>query len=349
MTLRQKLACVGLTVFGLQVASAAAGGAPLADRLRLWLDPEQLLAASVRMELGAPPVDVSPTPEAAAALSAAAPAPEATPAPTSDGEPAEDAPTTTADGLPIVATSIAGGLSIKNETDIAVDAAALLQQGPAVTLPAGEPQILIMHTHASEAFTPAGRDLSPASDTCRTEDTNYNIVHVGDVLADTLGAAGLQVLHDRTIYDYPSYTGSYNRSGAAVQAYLSQYPSLRIVIDLHRDALCSDSVVYKTVAELPDAACSQVMLLVGTNASGLYHPYWEENLRLAVYLQDAVNQAHPTLMRPITLVNERYNQHLTRGSLIIEVGSSGNTLQEAIRAVRLFGESAGPALAELVQ
>ena len=218
-----------------------------------------------------------------------------------------------------------------------------------MTLPAGEPQILIMHTHASEAFTPAGRDLYPASDTCRTEDTNYNIVHVGDVLADTLTAAGLQVLHDRTIYDYPSYTGSYNRSGAAVQAYLSQYPSLRIVIDLHRDALCSDSVVYKTVAELPDAACSQVMLLVGTNASGLYHPYWEENLRLAVYLQDAVNAAHPTLMRPITLVNERYNQHLTRGSLIIEVGSSGNTLQEATRAVRLFGESAGPALARLVQ
>ena len=124
MTLRQKLACVGLTVFGLQIASAAAGGAPLADRLRLWLDPEQLLAASVRMELGAPPVDASPTPEAAAALSASTPAPDATPAPTTDDDTAEDAPTATADGLPIVATSIAGGLSIKNETDIAVDAAA---------------------------------------------------------------------------------------------------------------------------------------------------------------------------------------------------------------------------------
>ena len=248
-----------------------------------------------------------------------------------------------------MATSIAGGLTIKNETDIPVSVASLLQQGPAAVLPAGEPQILIMHTHASEAFTPAGHDLYAASDTCRTEDTNYNIVHVGDVLADTLTNAGLEVLHDRTIYDYPSYTGSYSRSGAAVQEYLSQYPSLRIVIDLHRDALCSDSVVYKTVAELPDAACAQVMLLVGTNASGLYHPHWEENLRLAVYLQDAAVQAHPTLMRPITLVNERYNQHLTRGSLIIEVGSSGNTLQEAVRAVRLFGESAGAALAALVQ
>ena len=106
----------------------------------------------------------SPTPEAETALSAATPAPEATPAPTEDDDAGEDAPTTTADGLPIVATSIAGGLSIKNETDIAVDAAALLQQGPAVVLPAGEPQILSMHTHASEAFTPAGRDLYPASD-----------------------------------------------------------------------------------------------------------------------------------------------------------------------------------------
>lgn len=348
MTLRQKLACVGLAVFGLQIASAAAGGAPLRDRLQRWFDPEQLLLASVRMELGAPPVAVSPTPEAAAALSAASPAPEVTPVPTVDDD-VEIAPTATADGLPIVATSIAGGLTVKNETDIPVSVAALLQQGPATVLPAGEPQILIMHTHASEAFTPAGHDLYAASDTCRTEDTNYNIVHVGDVLADTLTNAGLEVLHDRTIYDYPSYTGSYSRSGAAVQEYLSQYPSLRIVIDLHRDALCSDSVVYKTVAELPDAACAQVMLLVGTNASGLYHPHWEENLRLAVYLQDAAVQAHPTLMRPITLVNERYNQHLTRGSLIIEVGSSGNTLQEAVRAVRLFGESAGAALAALVQ
>ena len=130
MTLRQKLACVGLAVFGLQIASAAAGGAPLRDRLQRWFDPEQLLLASVRMELGAPPVAVSPTPGAAAALSAASPAPEVTPVPTADDD-VENAPTATADGLPIVATSIAGGLTVKNETDIPVSVAALLQQGPA--------------------------------------------------------------------------------------------------------------------------------------------------------------------------------------------------------------------------
>ena len=92
---------------------------------------------------------------------------------------------------------------------------------------------------------------------------------------------------------------------------------------------------------------AQVMLLVGTNGSGLEHPDWERHLALAVYLQNAVNAAHPTLMRPIALVNERYNQHLSPGSILIEVGSSGNTLQEALRAVWLFGESAGSALAAL--
>ena len=106
--------------------------------------------------------------------------------------------------------------------------------------------------------------------------------------------------------------------------------------------------MYKTVAEIPDTACSQVMILCGTDSSGLYHPYWKDNLRLAVYMQNAVNEVYPTLMRPITLVNERYNQHLTTGSLIVEVGSSGNTLQEAINAVQLFGDAAGPALAKLI-
>ena len=133
-----------------------------------------------------------------------------------------------------------------------------------------------------------------------------------------------------------------------MEAALAANPTLRVVIDLHRDALSDDQVVYKTLAELPDLACAQVMLLVGTNGSGLDHPDWEGHLRLAAYLQNAVNTDHPTLMRPITLVKERYNQHLAPGSILIEVGSSGNTLQEALRASELFGQSAGRALAALI-
>ena len=246
-------------------------------------------------------------------------------------------------------TTITGGLSIKNETSYDIDVSGMLSEGSQVKLPAGEPQILIIHTHSSEAYTPAGLDRYEASDTSRTEDKEYNIVRVGDELTALLQQAGLNVIHDREIYDYPSYTGSYERSGAAVQSYLEQYPGIAVVIDMHRDALGANGVVYKTMAEESGVCASQVMLLVGTDDSGLYHPNWRSNLSLALYLQNAVSAAHPTLMRPVSLVQQRYNQHLTGGSLILEVGSSGNTLQEALAAIRLFADAAAPALLALVE
>ena len=246
-------------------------------------------------------------------------------------------------------TTISGGLSIKNETSYDIDVAGILLEGSQVRLPDGEPQILIVHTHSSEAYTPAGLDRYEASDTNRTEDKEYNIVRVGDELTALLQQAGLNVIHDREIYDYPSYTGSYERSGAAVQSYLEQYPSIAVVIDMHRDALGANGVVYKTMAEESGVCASQVMLLVGTDDSGLYHPNWRSNLSLALYLQNAVSAVHPTLMRPVALVQQRYNQHLTGGSLILEVGSSGNTLQEALAAIRLFADAAAPALLALVE
>lgn len=248
----------------------------------------------------------------------------------------------------ILETTIQGGLSIKNETDYQVDAAALLAAGPQVRLPAGEAQILIIHTHGSEAYTQAGLDHYESDDNNRTTDKEYNIVRVGDELTELFTQAGLQVIHDREIYDYPSYTGSYTRSGAAIESYLQEYPSIAMVIDLHRDALGANGVVYKTMAEEEGVCASQVMILVGSDSSGLEHPNWQSNLSLALYLQNAVSSRHPTLMRPVSLVRERYNQHLTLGSMIIEVGSSGNTLQEALAAIRLFAEAAAPALLELV-
>lgn len=245
-------------------------------------------------------------------------------------------------------TTIEGGLSIKNQTSYQVDMGRLLLEPVPISLPADEMQILIIHTHASEAYAPAGLDLYEASDDSRTEDTKYNIVRVGDELCSVLEAAGLRVVHDRNIYDYPSYTGSYTRSGDAVQSWLAEYPTIKIVIDVHRDALGENGTIYKTMAEEEGTCASQVMLLVGSDESGLEHPDWQQNLSLALYLQRTVSAAHPTLMRPVELVPQRYNQHLSPGSLILEVGSSGNTLQEALAAVRLFGRAAAPALAALV-
>lgn len=248
----------------------------------------------------------------------------------------------------IIETTIEGGLAIKNQTGYKTEIGQLLVNGPGLSLPSEGAQILVIHTHSSEAYTPAGLDKYEASDEGRTEDTQYNIVRVGDELCAALEAAGLNVIHDRGIYDYPSYTGSYTRSAQATAKWLSEYPSIRIVIDVHRDALGANGTVYKTMAEEQGVCASQAMLLIGTDESGLAHSGWRDNLALAVYLQQAVSSAHPTLMRPIQLVPQRYNQHLTPGSMILEVGSSGNTLQEALAAVRLFGASAGSALAALV-
>ena len=264
-------------------------------------------------------------------------------------EQAEAAPEQeTADSGEILETTIQGGLSVNNATAYWVDVTEILSAGPGLSLPQGEPQILIIHTHSSEAYTQAGLDRYEPSDTNRTENTEFNIVRIGDELTEIFQQAGLNVIHDRGIYDYPSYTGSYTRSGQAIEQYLRDYPSIQMVIDIHRDALGTDDVVYKTMAEEDGVCASQVMLLIGTDESGLEHPNWRQNLAVALYMQNAVNARHPTLMRPIALVQQRYNQHLSPGSMILEVGSNGNTLQEALAAIRLFGQAAAPGLAALV-
>jgi len=248
-----------------------------------------------------------------------------------------------------VGMTIGSDALIKNETAYPIDAAAVLRSGTGLRLAAGLPQILIIHTHSSEAYTPAGLDRYDQSDNTRTEDSEHNIIRVGDELTRLLEAAGLSVIHDRGVYDYPSYTGSYTRSGAAVEQYLKEYPSISVVLDVHRDALGADDVIYKTVAEEAGTCASQIMLLAGTDESGLTHPNWNDNLAFALYLQDAVLRAHPTLMRPVDVVPQRYNQHLCSGMLIVEVGSSGNTMQEALAAIRLFADAAAPALLQLVE
>ena len=248
-----------------------------------------------------------------------------------------------------VAMTIGTTALIKNETGYLIDAADVVEKGTSLRLSASGPQILIIHTHSSEAYTPAGLDRYEASDNARTEDAGYNIIRVGDELTRLFERAGLRVIHDRGVYDYPSYTGSYARSGAAVEQYLQDYPTISVVLDVHRDALGADGVIYKTVAEEVGTCASQVMLLVGTDESGLEHPFWRSNLSLALYLQNALLEAHPTLMRPVSVVPQRYNQQLCPGMLILEVGSSGNTLQEALAAIRLFADAAAPALLALVE
>ena len=333
MSMRKLLAAFGAGMIVLHLVLSGTDAGSAAEFLRAALSDQRLITASVSVELGSPRM-----------VADAVPSPEVTVKPLPI--PATPRPVPTPE---IKETSITGGTFLINATDYDPDIAQLLADGPQLRLDPDEPQILIIHTHSSEAYTMDSFDPYDPSDDYRTQDDTHNVIRLGDLLAEQFTASGLNVIHDRGVYDYPSYTGSYSRAGDAIQSYLAQYPTISIVIDLHRDAIGDDEVVYKTLAEGESNPSAQVMFVVGSDDSGLEHPNWQENLKLALYLQTAVNPVHPTLMRPIKLAQERYNQQLTSGSLILEVGSNGNTLQEAVTAVRLFAEAAGPALAKLVQ
>ena len=202
------------------------------------------------------------------------------------------------------------------------------------------PQILILHSHGSEAYTPvSGTDIVWSGDS-RTTDFRYSVVRVGDEMASVFQEAGITVLHDRTLYDYPNYTGSYDRSLAAINSYLSQYPSIRFILDVHRDYIAdSKGRPYKVISEIEGVGkAAQLTLVMGSDGSGATHPRWMENLKLAVAVQEQVLSEYPTLMRPLLLRKSRYNQHATTGSMLIEVGAAGNAPEEAVLAARLFAE-----------
>lgn len=243
----------------------------------------------------------------------------------------------------------ADALSIFNTTSLAVDVAALA--AAPVTLEANPdgPQILIMHTHGTEAYTMDGTDIYLPSDTSRTIDPQFNMVRVGEEMAQVLTEMGFSVLHDTTLYDYPAYSGAYDRSKAGVEQWLRDYPSIQVVLDVHRDALTGENgETYKTLATVNGAQTAQLMLVVGSSDAGLEHPHWKENLSLALKLQSGLLEVSPSLPRPITLRTNRFNQQLTTGSLLVEVGSHGNTLQEALAAARLFARTAGETLKPLL-
>ena len=240
---------------------------------------------------------------------------------------------------------VTGLAYINNYSDNDFDAS-LFDGTFAARLSEAEPQVLIVHTHGSEAYTmPPGEEYE-ASGESRTTDTTYNVVRVGDEIASVLGEYGISVVHDRTLHDYPEYNGAYDRSLASIESYLEKYPSISIVLDIHRDAIYDgEGNPYKVVSPVAEGRAAQMTFVIGTDGSGLPNDNWQENLRLAAAVQDTLLTDYPTLMRPITVRNSRYNQHCTTGSLLVEVGAAGNSLDEALLSARLL--AAG--LAETLQ
>ena len=273
------------------------------------------------------------------------PEPEPDPGPASEPDPEPEAPDAPAEAE-IYTQADAESIQIAGASGYDPDVSELLLNHPLrLDLSRDGPKVLIIHTHASEAYTPSPGWEYEASDTLRTEDTARNVVRVGDAIADALESRGIGVVHDREIRDYPSYNGSYTRTLAAIEEYLADYPSICCVLDVHRDAAddgAGGAAAFSCTVDGESSA--RLMLVVGTDAGGLPHPNWQENLALAVRVQARLGRVDPSLCRPLDLRVERFNQHATLGSLLVEVGASGNTMPEALKAAGYFAEALAGAM-----
>lgn len=230
--------------------------------------------------------------------------------------------------------TVINGVYIKNATGRTIDKKTVGKGDfSAVYQADASPQVLIVHSHATEAYTMPSGQKYKASGNYRTKDTNYNVVRVGDEVAAALSSYGISVLHDRTLHDSPSYNDAYPNSYDAIASYLEKYPSLIYILDIHRDAVeDADGNQYKLVTR-EDPHAAQCSIVLGND-----YEHWQDNLTLAVAVQQTINEKHPTLMRPILMIGYRYNQHFTTGSLLVEIGTAGNSLDEALYSARLFAQ-----------
>ena len=262
----------------------------------------------------------------------------------------EPAPTETADGAPIKELTITGesggypgqdGVYIQNDSGLSYDLDDMLSNPLKISKneSAAQPTVFILHTHASEAYVDQHGG--------RSEDTEHNVVHIGDVLAEALEKRGIGVVHCREIIDAPSYNQSYNRAMDIIEQQMEETPSIKVILDVHRDSMITDSgTEYKVVSEVDGRRCAQLMMVMGTNAGGLTHPDWKSNLNFACNLQKRIAEQYPTLMRPVNLRAQRFNEQATTGSMILECGTSANTMEEAETAVKAFAGSLADALEE---
>lgn len=255
--------------------------------------------------------------------------------PTEDTQPTPPAPTEPL--RPVFSADDADAIGITAGFSYSVDMPALLTQPLHWDLTGEEPKVLIVHTHGSESFLPT-KDYQETTP-YHTLNTDYNMISIGDLVAKKLEEAGISVIHDTALHDEPSYNAAYNNSRKSVQAYLQEHPSIRLVLDLHRDSIEDEAgnQVAQTVFS-QGTTVAPLMLVVGTDYGGLEHPRWQENLSLALKLQTQLEGICPGICRNINLRTQRFNQDLSAGAMLVEVGASGNTRQEALRAAEVLAK-----------
>lgn len=228
-------------------------------------------------------------------------------------------------------------VSVTNHPGYDIDVPAMLEMPLVWDLTEKSPTVLIIHSHTCESYE--NTEGYTPSDPYRTMDERYNMVSIGKHLAEQLRQRGISVLHDTTIHDYPSYDDAYPQSRKTVQKYLEEYPTIQLVLDIHRDAYedKSGNQARNTVT-IDGRSSSRLMLVAGTNAYNQGHPNWQENMAMAVKLQTVLQRLYPGLCRNLTVRSSAFNQDLSPGSLLIEIGTAGDTRQDALYAAELLAD-----------
>ncbi len=255
--------------------------------------------------------------------------PETKPAPTPT-EPTEiDIPTFFPDDADAI--TVSSGFSYQ------ADLPGLLSKPLSWDLTGDAPTVLIIHSHSTESFTGGGyKETSPY----HTLDKDHNMLSIGAYVAKVLENGGISVIHDTAIHDNPSYDLSYTNSRRSVQEYLKRYPSIRLVLDLHRDSYedaAGNQIAHTVFSE--GEVLAPLMFVVGTDYGGLTHPNWQENLSLALKMQTQLESLCPGICRNLNLRTQRFNQDLSVGSLLVEVGASGNTHAQALKAAEMLSKA----------
>lgn len=232
-------------------------------------------------------------------------------------------------------TNSYGSVQIKNETDFGLTEDMLT---PNVNL-TNKNSFLIYHTHTCESYTKSENYNYEMTGNFRTTNLDYSVARVGRELKKYLEMKKYNVIHDTTYHDSPAYSGSYDRSLVTASNILQQNRDIQISFDIHRDAIGDNT--YAPTVKIGEEYAAQLMFVIGTNGGGLEHPNWLQNLKVAIQIQEKANEKYPGLFKPIVLRNSRYNQHLTIGASIIEVGATGNTLDQCITSMKYLADVLG--------
>lgn len=231
-----------------------------------------------------------------------------------------------------------GNIAISNDTKYKIKVEDIMKDPLKLDFSKKGPEILIYHTHTTESYLRDINKLNKEGVQTRSNDNRWNVVRVGEELAGLLRKEyGIEVIHNAAVHDYPGTSGAYGRSLNTATNILKSYPSIKMVIDIHRDGLNDKQL--RVVTDINGKKAAKVMFVVGTDATGLTHPNWRENLKLAISLQEKLNKKYPGLTRPILISYNRYNQHLKNGAMLIEVGGDGNMMSECLESVKYLAEA----------